>query len=260
MKEHDLKARLKELYLPPAKDFVLVDVPEMRYVMIDGRGAADRTALDHAVKWLFAAIYPIKGIARQRMGKDFVEPPLEGLWWADDMQDFISAGASVPSKAGARIPSRTPSAGIRSRRRSRGMEIPSQCVRDENLARAKLNWRMMIVYEPDWLTAEMFRDGVAAACGRLGQPPESLRLESYHEGLSAQIMHFGPPSAEAATIARLHKEFLPARGLTPNGHHHEIYLTDPNRTAPEKTKTVLRQPVRPSAPTPERGAPRHSAE
>jgi hypothetical protein len=49
--------------------------------MIDGQGAADRAALDHAVKWLFAAIYPIKRIARERMGKNFVEPPLEGLWW-----------------------------------------------------------------------------------------------------------------------------------------------------------------------------------
>src|SRR5262249_22384666 len=89
MKDAAMKARLKELYLPPAKDFVLVEVPEMRFVMIDGQGAADRSGLDHAVKWLFAVIYPIKRIARQRMGKDFVQPPLEGLWWADDMQDFI---------------------------------------------------------------------------------------------------------------------------------------------------------------------------
>ncbi|MCK6455287.1 MAG: GyrI-like domain-containing protein [Phycisphaerae bacterium] len=197
-----MKARLKELYLPPKDDFVLVDVPEMRYVMIDGHGAADRAALDHAVKWLFAAIYPIKRMARERMGKDFVEPPLEGLWWADNMQDFVCGN------------------------------------------RERLNWRMMIVYEPDWLTAEMLRDGVAAATARLGEPPASLRIERLHEGLSAQIMHVGPPAEEAATIARLHREFLPAHQLIPNGRHHEIYLTDPNRTAPEKMKTVLRQPVR----------------
>jgi len=53
-------------------------------------------------------------------------------------------------------------------------------------------------------------------------------------------------SAEAPTFARLHREFLPAHKLIPNGHHHEIYLTDPNRVAPEKLKTVLRQPVRSS--------------
>jgi hypothetical protein len=77
MHDADMKARLKELYLQPANDFVLVDVPDMRFVMIDGHGAADRSALDHAVKWLFAAISPIKRIARERMRKDFVEPPLE---------------------------------------------------------------------------------------------------------------------------------------------------------------------------------------
>jgi len=202
MKEADMQARLRELYLPPSKDFVLVDVPKMRFVMIDGHSAADRSALDHAVKWLFAAIYPVKRIARERMGKDFVEPPLEGLWWADDMQDFICGN------------------------------------------RDKLNWRMMIVYEPNWLTAEMFVDAVATAKARLGEPPTSLRLESYYEGLSAQIMYLGPPSAEAPTIARLHREFLPTHNLTPDGHHHEIYLTDPNRVAPQRMKTVLRQPVR----------------
>ena len=205
MKDGDMTAKLKELYLPPTNDFALVEVPDMRYVMIDGHGAApgkDRAALDRAVKWLFGTIYPAKAVAKERMGKNFVEPPLEGLWWADDMQDFIAGN------------------------------------------KAKLNWRMMIVYEPDWLTEKIFEDGVAAAKERLGDPPASLRLEAYREGLSAQIMHVGRPSAEAATIARLHREFLPAQSLIPNGYHHEIYLTDPNRVSPEKQKTVLRQPVR----------------
>jgi len=61
-----------------------------------------------------------------------------------------------------------------------------------------------------------------------------------------QIMHVGPPAAEAATIGRMHREFLPAHKLLPNGYHHEIYLTDPDRVALEKLKTVLRQPVRSS--------------
>ncbi|MCC7290974.1 MAG: GyrI-like domain-containing protein [Phycisphaerales bacterium] len=209
MKEAQMQARLKELYLPPTEDFVLLEVPEMRYVMIDGHGAADRATLDHAVKWLFAVIHPIKSIARERMGENFVQPPLEGLWWADDVQDFIHGN------------------------------------------RDRLHWRMMIVYEPDWLTAEMFEDALSATKARLGatkawpgDPPASLRLESYREGLSVQIMHVGPPVAETETLARLHAEFLPARNLVPNGHHHEIYLTDPNRVAPEKQRTVLRQPVR----------------
>ena len=56
--------------------------------------------------------------------------------------------------------------------------------------------------------------------------------------------HVAVPGEEVATLVRLHNEFLPAHHLVPNGHHHEIYLTDPNRVAPEKLKTVLRQPVR----------------
>lgn len=202
MNDASMKARLKELYLPPTKDFVLVDVPDMRYVMIDGHGAADRTALDLAVKWLFTVIHPIKRVARERMGRDFVDPPLEGLWWGDDPQDFIRGN------------------------------------------REALNWRMMIVYEPDWLTPRMLDEGIAAARARLGEPPPSLRLETYAEGLSAQVMYVGDPKKEAPTIARLHREFLPAQKLTANGHHHEIYLTDPNRVAPQKMRTVLRQPVR----------------
>ena len=96
------------------------------------------------------------------------------------------------------------------------------------------------------LTSEMFDDAVATTKARLGEPPATLRIERYPGGLSAQIMHVGPPSAERSTIARLHGEFLPAHNLIPNGYHHEIYLNDPNRVAPEKLKTVLRQPVRSS--------------
>lgn len=205
MKQADMKARLTELYLPPADQFVLVDVPEMRYIMIDGQGAADRAPLEQAAKWLFAAIHPVKQVARERMGRDFVLPPLECLWWADDMNEFIRGN------------------------------------------RARLRWRMMIVFEPDWLTPAMFQDAVAQTARRLGDPPAGLRLESYHEGLSAQIMYVGPPASEGPAIARMHREFLPAQGLTPCGHHHEIYLTDPDRVAPKKMKTVLRQPVRRSS-------------
>ncbi len=70
-----------------------------------------------------------------------------------------------------------------------------------------------------------------------------LRFEHFHEGLSAQIMHIGPYAAEGPTIEKLHT-FFKERGYTFNGKHHEIYLSDPRRSAPEKLKTVLRQPVK----------------
>lgn len=196
------RARLRELYLPTAKEFVFVDVPEMRFVMIDGEGSPDDEPFRDAVRWLFAAIYPLKRIAKERMGKDFVEPPLEGLWWADDMKD-LGAGN-----------------------------------RDE------LRWRAMIV-TADWVDEELFEGAVTSAGERLGQPPDTLRLERFDEGRSVQILFVGDYRAQAAAIARrLHEEFLPEHRLVPNGYHHEIYLNDPNRVAPEKWRTVVRQPVR----------------
>ena len=70
------------------------------------------------------------------------------------------------------------------------------------------------------------------------------RFDRLHEGLSLQIMHIGSYEAEAPTLARLHNEYMPAHGFTFNGPHHEIYLGDPRKTAPERLKTVLRQPVK----------------
>ncbi|BCH00605.1 hypothetical protein EFV37_12195 [Mesorhizobium loti] len=104
------------------------------------------------------------------------------------------------------------------------------------------SWTMMIM-QPDWIPAEMFEAALEKARAKLGQPPESLRLQSFHEGLAVQIMHIGPYSAEGPTILRLHEEFLPANGLVESGKHHEIYLGDPRKAAPEKLKTVIRQPV-----------------
>jgi hypothetical protein len=195
-------ARLKELYLPSTKDFVFIDVPEMQFVMIDGKGSPDGEQYSHAMRWLFSAIYPIKRIAKERLGRDFVEPPLEALWWADDMNDLIAGH------------------------------------------KGKLQWRLMIV-TADWVSNEMFDHAVGATAERLGEAPTSLRLERFGEGRCVQILHVGDYSSEAAVVAqRLHNEFLPQHDLLPNGHHHEIYLSDPNRVAPERMRTVLRQPVR----------------
>jgi hypothetical protein len=70
-----------------------------------------------------------------------------------------------------------------------------------------------------------------------------LGLENLHEGKSVHILHVGDYNGIGAICRRLYDEYLPAHGLTPNGHYHEIYLNDPRRTAPEKRKTVIRQPV-----------------
>jgi len=103
-------------------------------------------------------------------------------------------------------------------------------------------WTLMIM-QPEPIDEEMFIDTAAQLQETKDLPAlPDLRFEPYHEGRAAQIMHIGPYDAEAETIARLH-QFIADRGHQPRGNHHEIYLGDPHRTAPEKLKTVLRQPV-----------------
>jgi hypothetical protein len=105
-------------------------------------------------------------------------------------------------------------------------------------------WRQMIV-TADWVSQDMFDQAVANASERLGEPPRGLRIERFAEGECVQIMHTGPENEEAVTVmARLHNEFLPERELVAHGCHHEIYLTDPKRVAPETLRTALRQPVK----------------
>lgn len=98
--------------------------------------------------------------------------------------------------------------------------------------------------QPDWIRENMFDQAVEKAAKKLGPKPATLRFETFEEGLSAQTLHVGPYSEEGPTLARLHDEFMPANGLDWNGKHHEIYLGDPRRTAPEKLRTILRQPVK----------------
>jgi len=108
------------------------------------------------------------------------------------------------------------------------------------------DWTMMIPL-PSLVGREDIAQGLAhAATKKPHLPIADLRVLPLTEGRSLQIMHIGAYDAEAATLARLHAEVMPARGLTWNGRHHEIYLSDPRKVAPEKLKTVLRQPVRPA--------------
>lgn len=109
----------------------------------------------------------------------------------------------------------------------------------------KSNWLWtMLIVQPDVVTEADFAQTVADLKVKKPAPAlDLLRLATFDEGESAQIMHIGPYSAEAPTIARLH-EFIAAQGYALSGKHHEIYLGDPSRSAPEKLKTIIRQPVR----------------
>jgi len=102
----------------------------------------------------------------------------------------------------------------------------------------------MMIMQPEIVTRKMFDQAVATALEKKRQPALTrLRLERFHEGLSTQILYFGPYSEEGPTIARMHQS-IEQSGYVRYGKHHEIYLGDPRRVAPEKLRTVIRQPMR----------------
>ncbi len=101
---------------------------------------------------------------------------------------------------------------------------------------------------PDWLTQEHLQMAQHTVAGR-GRAPalDLLRLEQFDEGLSVQTLHVGSYDEEGPVLEAMHHEFIPDAGLTMTGKHHEIYLSDPRRTAADQLKTILRQPVAPAS-------------
>ena len=104
------------------------------------------------------------------------------------------------------------------------------------------DWTAMTM-QPDQVTQDLLEDALANATAKKSLPAAAkLRLERFCEGPAAQVMHIGPYDAEGPTIKRLH-ELIAESGRTRRGKHHEIYLSDPRRCAPEKLRTIIRQPV-----------------
>ncbi len=203
MSKIDFKKELKQFYRPSAKQFEVIDVAPMNFLMIAGHGDPN-TAQEYAeaVAALYAVAYKLKFMSKKSLGKDYVVPPLEGLWWAEDMNTFTDGN------------------------------------KDAWL------WTMMIM-QPEWISPQLF-DEARTQVKKAKNPPAlpKMRLETYHEGLSVQIMYLGAYANEGPTIARMHT-FIGDKGYEPAGKHHEIYLSDPRKVAPEKLKTILRQPIKP---------------
>lgn len=108
--------------------------------------------------------------------------------------------------------------------------------------RASWHWTMMI-RQPDDVPGDVYDAAVTKMAKKLGRAVAArVRIERFGEGLCAQLMHRGPYAGEGPNIARLH-DFAAAQGLRLRGHHHEIYLSDPRKSAPQKMRTVLRHPV-----------------
>lgn len=195
-----------DCYRASSGEFRVVDVPPMQYLMIDGHGDPNTSvSFRESVEALFPLAYKLKFASKQELGRDYVVMPLEGLWWAGDMDSFTSA-------------------------------------------RDKSRWDFtLLVMQPEWITPEMVRAAVDKVAAKA--PPRRLndvRLETLEEGSSVQTLHLGSYDDEAETLAKLHHEVIPAHGMTMTGKHHEIYFSDFRKVAPEKLRTILRQPVRPA--------------
>ncbi len=210
MAAFDFKKEYKDLYLPTNKP-VIIDVPEMRFIMVNGQGDPNTSAFyKEAVEVLYGLSYSIKmskkGSAQPAGYFDYVVPPLEGLWW---FEGNFFAGDVIGRK-------------------------------DE------FRWVVMI-RQPEFVTPEVFEAAkVSLAKKKPGIDPSIARLEDFTEGLCAQVMHIGSYDDEASTVAVL-EEFIASQGyrteMSGLRQHHEIYLSDPRKTAPEKLKTVIRHPI-----------------
>lgn len=183
-------------------EFRILQVPAMRYLMIDGQGDPnlERTYTE-ALETIYPVAYKLKFASKQN-GQDYVVPPLEGLWWADDMTSFTTE-------------------------------------RDKS----KWSWTLMLMV-PEWLNADDVQAAVEAAkSGRDLPSIERMRFELLDEGQCVQTLHLGAYDEEGPVLRKMHENFIVGHGLRLTGKHHEIYLGDPRKVAPDKLRTILRQPV-----------------
>jgi hypothetical protein len=192
-------------------EFRVLDLPATRYLAIDGYGDPNTSpAYAEAVATLYPVAYALKFASRAALGHDYVVPPLEALWWADDPASFTSR-------------------------------------------RDKSQWRWtVLLMVPDHLPADLVEEAIAAVAAKGTAPAiDRLRVLTLDEGRCVQTLHVGSYDDEGPLLAEMHERVIPGHGLRMTGHHHEIYLNDPRRTAPERLRTILRQPVVP------RHEPRH---
>ncbi|MHA1476679.1 MAG: GyrI-like domain-containing protein [Promethearchaeota archaeon] len=200
----DFKKTLKELYQPSSKEVVETKVHELQFIMIDGIGSPGEAQeyLD-ALAVLYPVAFKIKFLSKAK-SKDYVVPPLEGLWWADDMKDFIE--------------------GNRDKWKWTMMIMQPNWITNEMFKKA--------INETQQKKPE------------LSKLLPKLRLEKYKEGKVAQIMHVGPYSEEGPTVQKVHDFIQNEGGTFDGHKqkHHEIYLSDPRKANPATMKTVIRQP------------------
>jgi hypothetical protein len=196
----DLRRSLPHLYRAGPTP-VLVDVPELPFLRIDGAGDPNTSAgYARAVRALYAVAYGVRfALKRGPAAVDAPVPPLEGLWWVPDMRLFDQSDKSA------------------------------------------WLWTLQIP-QAEAATPDVVAAAAAAAARKGVEDADRVRLERVAEGRCAQVLHRGPYADEGPTVAALHA-FIADEGYQLTGTHHEIYLGDPRRTAPERLRTIIRQPI-----------------
>lgn len=205
----DYKKEYKEFYLPGNKPSIIM-VPPMNYIGVRGQGDpnAEDGEYQKAMGILYGIAYTIKMSKkgdRQIEGYfDYVVPPLEGLWWQDGVM-----GVDYAHKD-------------------------------------RFKW-ISLIRLPDFVTQDDFRWAVTEATHKKKTDFSKAEFIRYDEGLCVQCLHIGPYDEEPATVALMHR-YMEEQGyvldITDQRLHHEIYLSDARRTAPEKLRTVIRHPIR----------------
>jgi hypothetical protein len=181
----------------------LLTIPAHRFVMVDGSGPPGGEAFEARMPGLYATAYGLR-FALKRRGMLGKVGPLEGLWW--------HAGGAT--------------------------DLDAILAGD----RSDWRWTLMIVM-PDEATEDEIQEQLAGARTKVGPAiAPSLRVERFEEGDVAQVLHVGPYAEERPSIERLHAGIAEA-GFRERGKHHELYLGDPWRSAPERLRTILRHPI-----------------
>jgi hypothetical protein len=203
-----------ELLLKPRRGTVeFVDVPEFGFAVVTGTGAPGGTEFTRAVQALYTVSYGAHFLLKKQRGQAPRVMPLEALWWADgpDQQDILAAAAV-------------------------GQATLADTDRD------RWRWQAMIM-QPDPIDADLVAAALAQAQAKKPSPGlERLRYQRWAEGRCAQLLYVGRYADEAPAIVRLHQA-IAAAGCRPRGRHHEIYLGDPRRSAPDKLRTIIRHAV-----------------
>lgn len=205
----DYKKEYKEFYLPGKKPEILT-VPSMNYIAVRGIGDPNQEDGDYkkSIGLLYAIAFTIK--MSKRSGHridgyfDYVVPPLEGFWWQEGIVGFD--------------------------------------YRHKEL----FHW-ISVIRLPDFVTSQDFAWAVAEATAKKKQDFSQVEFITVEEGLCVQMLHIGPYDDEPGSVA-LMDAFIASKGyandFSDTRLHHEIYLSDARRTAPEKRRTVIRHPIR----------------